>query len=362
MIQLSDRSKTNRVKMNYRLYGFWVLLVVAGMEILLRVLGVLNTWSENVGLGYQSYYNRTILGQLLTRTPNDTIHIDYGEFKYSFYSNSLGLRESDSFHIADTTALILCLGDSYTEGLGTSYENAYPHRLQQILNKNGCNYRTYNAGVAGSDPFYCYMLLQRKLLHLKPDILLMTFNSSDITDYIFRGGMGRFKENDTCVYNKGPWFEPIYENSRFFRYLWNVLLMQPHYNLLVTRSDYEQKLIPDAVTNYVSLYQTIDSIGHKNGFETYVIIQPIAKEAVFQHHDNRVIKSCFSKAEELLKSKGVKCINLWDPLSKKLNEDNYLDYSYKNDCHFNDDGYALFTNVIYENLNTTYPDWLKKKH
>ena len=346
--------------MNYRVLGFWILFVVVAMEVLLRVFGFMNTWSEDVGQGYQSYYNRTFNSHLHTKMPNDTIRVDHGEFKYSYYSNSLGLRERDSFPTADTAPLILCLGDSYTEGLGTSYENAYPHRLQQMLQEHGYNYRTYNAGVGGSDPFYCYMLLQRRLLQLKPRIVLMTFNSSDITDYIFRGGMGRFKANDTCVYNKGPWFEPIYQYSRFFRFVWNVLLWQPYGNLLVTRNDYEQKLIKEAVTNYVALYQTIDSIGHKSGFETYVIIQPIAVEVSLQHHDNSVMKTCFSSTEELLKSRGVKCINLWQPLSDTLNKANYLNFAYKKDAHFNDDGYALFTHVIYENLSTTYPGWVKE--
>jgi hypothetical protein len=41
-------------------------------------------------------------------------------------------------------------------------------------------------------------------------MVLLTINSTDFADFIYRGGLERFKENGKLKFRFGPWFEPIY--------------------------------------------------------------------------------------------------------------------------------------------------------
>jgi lysophospholipase L1-like esterase len=51
-----------------------------------------------------------------------------------------------------------------------------------------------------------------------------------------------------------------------------------------------------------------------------------------------------------------------DPkLKKLLNSDNYLDYSWKLDGHYNAKGYALLGEIIAEELTLNYPEFITQK-
>ena len=51
---------------------------------------------------------------------------------------------------ADTRPLLVCFGDSLTAGAGVDPEQAYPAYLQQLLDREGYDYKVVNAGVSGN--------------------------------------------------------------------------------------------------------------------------------------------------------------------------------------------------------------------
>lgn len=75
------------------------------------------------------------------------------EFTYTYPVNECGCIDSN-FKKNESTKKkkILCLGDSFTQGVGASFENSYPRQLQNELEK--CNYpaRVYNCGIGGAYP------------------------------------------------------------------------------------------------------------------------------------------------------------------------------------------------------------------
>src|SRR5690242_12271982 len=45
--------------------------------------------------------------------------------------------------------VIVALGDSLTAGLGVAPDETYPARLQEMLRRDGYDYRVFNAGASG---------------------------------------------------------------------------------------------------------------------------------------------------------------------------------------------------------------------
>jgi acyl-CoA thioesterase-1 len=75
--------------------------------------------------------------------------------------------------------VILCLGDSLTEGLGVSPEQAFPSLVEARLRKAGHpNARVINAGISGSTSASAASRL-RWQLRARPDVLVLALGAND---------------------------------------------------------------------------------------------------------------------------------------------------------------------------------------
>jgi hypothetical protein len=87
-----------------------------------------------------------------------------------------------------------------------------------------------NAGVCGSDPFENYMNFKNRLQIYKPQLIIQTLTTTDITtDSRLCGGMERFQENETVKYKAAPWWEPLYA----FSYISRLFFKMAGYNELL---------------------------------------------------------------------------------------------------------------------------------
>jgi lysophospholipase L1-like esterase len=70
---------------------------------------------------------------------------------------------------------IICLGDSNTFGLGSSYRNSYPEQLENLLNKEIKNHRfvIYNLGVVGQNSLQVKNSLEKNILTYNPDYIVV---------------------------------------------------------------------------------------------------------------------------------------------------------------------------------------------
>lgn len=69
---------------------------------------------------------------------------------------------------------ILCLGDSFTYGVGAKRENSYPMQLQRILEKkDGCSAKVINRGIPGMNTSLIRENLEENLLKFNPDIVIV---------------------------------------------------------------------------------------------------------------------------------------------------------------------------------------------
>jgi lysophospholipase L1-like esterase len=81
--------------------------------------------------------------------------------------------------IADNPKVIVCFGNSYTEGMGASSLEAYPSRLEKTLK----GISVINAGVSGETAEKSFLRIERDVLSKKPDLVIVEFGVNEA----FRG-------------------------------------------------------------------------------------------------------------------------------------------------------------------------------
>jgi acyl-CoA thioesterase-1 len=80
---------------------------------------------------------------------------------------------------AGAEPLVLCLGDSLTEGYGIAPENSYPRLLERRLREQGHpDARVINAGISGSTTASAVSRL-RWQLKARPDVVILALGGND---------------------------------------------------------------------------------------------------------------------------------------------------------------------------------------
>ncbi|MFQ5669538.1 MAG: SGNH/GDSL hydrolase family protein [Acidobacteriota bacterium] len=98
--------------------------------------------------------------------------------------NSLGLREREfSPAKSDGVFRVLCVGDSVTFGHWVEAEQAFPRRLEALLQRGSSStIQVINAGVPGYSPFQELAWLREKGWDLKPDLVVVGFVLNDVVE------------------------------------------------------------------------------------------------------------------------------------------------------------------------------------
>ena len=107
------------------------------------------------------------------------------DWKTTYKINSLGMRDSEhSENKEENTFRILMLGDSFTEGQGVGMEKAFPALLEKALKEKikTKNIEILNAGTFSYSPLLEYLYLKDRGLKLNPDLVIVNFDESDISD------------------------------------------------------------------------------------------------------------------------------------------------------------------------------------
>lgn len=89
--------------------------------------------------------------------PNSKLEFETTDFKYTLFTNNLGLRERPLAPKADPEVYrILCIGDSFTLGWGVADEKAWVRLIEGLVKPpDGRSVQTVNGGNAGAWPRIC---------------------------------------------------------------------------------------------------------------------------------------------------------------------------------------------------------------
>ena len=80
---------------------------------------------------------------------------------------------------------VLCLGDSYTYGIGATTRNAYPDQLERLLNggaKEG-PYEVVNGGIGGANSSMILAALPEYLAAVKPKVVTVMAGGNNLTNF-----------------------------------------------------------------------------------------------------------------------------------------------------------------------------------
>lgn len=96
--------------------------------------------------------------------------------------NRLGLRDRDVEGKVPGEYRILAMGDSVPFGIGSRYEDSYPHQLDVLLNERhpGKHFRVINTGVPSYNTEQELIQLKTLGLSLQPDAVTLLFSANDI--------------------------------------------------------------------------------------------------------------------------------------------------------------------------------------
>jgi lysophospholipase L1-like esterase len=322
---------------------FSILVFYLTLEVSLRISGKFKNSNEIATGNYYCQYRQKIPSWYYYYKPNYTHLYKQLEFEYTNTYNELGSREKPFIaFLNDTTAKkIVCLGDSFTHGDGTSYDSSWVKQFEKNININKKNkIKLYNAGTCGSDVFFNNKLLVKDLIKLKPQLVIECVNTSDILDVIKRGGDERFNEDGTTSGKVGPKWEVIYQYSHVFR---GIIHNFFEYNRnLIKRSELNQKK-SKAIQMIKQKTEETALFCKKNGIPYILLIQPIPADLKFNQTQPLLF---INQLSELPYS-----VNLFKPMHKY-----YLLHHIENDSwelngHFNSNGYFVLGNIIYDELH-----------
>lgn len=286
--------------------------------------------------------------QLKIHEPNSVYLLSKKEYQYEHRYNKLGLRDREP--ISDTCLnTIIALGDSFTEGEGTPSDSTWPALLQKKLLSESCSkeIQCINAGCSGSDPFFEYLLLKKKLLGFKPKIVLLSINQSDIYDVVMRGGFDRFTSSGKIKSKERPWWEFLYQFSFIVRHI-------VHDIFKINRQLMSDKTYKDEVKLALDkLQQCILSdfkrLAIENKFDLFVILHPMQYEL---EKNSFNLDSLFNSIKH---DNFISTINLKEEINflKSKLQFQYNELYWQNDMHHNSKGYNLWATIMAKKIAMT---------
>ena len=329
----------------YIQYQITVASIFAGLlifEVFLTVTGIEDTYSEKIKFGYSSRYDSRFESLYRVHNPNEHFLITRPEFKYLRQCNSLGYSDIEwQIPKKNSHKRILCLGDSFTEGVGAPYDSSYVSILRSLLHHRDTNYEVMNAGISGDDPCVNFVAYRDILKAFKPDIIIQTLSSNDMnTDISIKGGLERYTEQRKIKFRPAPWWEPIYALS----YVSRVFFRAVGYNELLLMTPFSSKEIESLDSKAIQLFSLYSKEVKKNNALLIVVLQPNQSEIYLKkfEYDLSNISTYLNKSD------GVKVYDLSAYYSTYFanNENVVKTYYWKQDGHHNSRGYHLMAKGV----------------
>lgn len=268
------------------------------------------------------------------------------EFSFLHRYNSLGLRDEELESAkAPGVYRIVALGDSFTEGAGADQDSTWLKHLERRLNRGAGagTVETLNAGKSGSDPWFEYVLLERKLLGFEPDLVIVAINGSDLGDVRIRGGMERYRADGTVRYRRAPWWEPLYQISHLVRLVVHSVF---GYGTDLMKPEEWDSEMARALEHLIDAVGAFERLARARGFELVIVLHPLQWELESDWW------SLAPLASRLQAETGLRVVDLHEYYRgpNGIPEARWRDYYWPVDWHHNARGYEIFARGVAEAL------------
>jgi lysophospholipase L1-like esterase len=353
--KLSNTS-TNKLKtIKYSIYSTFVIIILLDLGLRYFTPKYRSYSEKNYGCFYISPFTngfrnlKTFLlygnneSEIKSYPANTSITYKTENFIIVHEYNELGLRERKNLkELTNNKRIILTIGDSFTEGVGTHQDSTWQRFLEDKLHQSGFdNYIVINAGISDSEPFTELKLYEALQKEFKPDITILSIGSGDMLDVILKN-----PEEHYNYLTAQPFQYYFYSWSYIFRAFSFVVYDNPEifmnqqkfYGELVTAEDIINKQINKLKEKQIS----------QNG-KTFVFVFPDYNESISLHYKFKVFEQLIDKL------KLQNDIYVYDMLdyhrsAPKTSKDFIKNYYWATDGHMTVSGYKLWADLLYDKL------------
>ncbi|MFH1319642.1 MAG: SGNH/GDSL hydrolase family protein [Bacteroidota bacterium] len=331
ILKIAGCDRNTKGNMRVLISSVFIALIIG--EIILRISGKYDSYREQNGdFFYTTVYAPAIAAKLDKKT---LIHV-FDENLMDLINNAESIKPKplDEYRI-------FALGDSFTEGVGSSSDSTWLKLLEKDLNKKikVKTIKTINAGISGNDPLFEYLILKETLLKHEPDMVIIAVNSSDIDEIIVRGGMERFRLDSTIRFKSGPWFEILFGTSYICRF---VVLNVFKYDWLFL-SPGERKAEKDkALSHIYSSILMFEELSKKKYFNLLIVFHPLIEEVISVRYDFDELILTLNEETH------IPVLDLLDYYldHENMNRNNVSEYYLTVDKHHNAKGYEAFARGV----------------
>lgn len=240
------------IRANFQLLAFSIFFVLWISELVLLYIGIKDTYVERRD-DIRSIETNYINSEFKPYPKNSFHLLESQEFSYERHTNEYGFSDKSWNDTVGADFRIMVLGDSFTEGDGTSFDSTWVNLTEKKFIDRDFNVRFYNAGLCGSDLVYEYVTMERNFDVIRPNLVLVAFHSQDFReDLVKRGGFERFQYADRLMIS---FKEILYGYSRIARLIMENLF---GYNELLIKNNDSQldKIIHEQSQEIIDKYQT----------------------------------------------------------------------------------------------------------
>lgn len=173
------------------------ILLLAGIIVFMLLLmeGGARLFGVNKVYGFHQFIQPSLVlhNELIPNAVSRYIS-EQGEFDVDIRINSMGLRDQEyTLDKPEGVYRILVLGDSPVVGIEVPGEETFPNQMEQLLNQgNPGRFEVLNGGMQGYSPILYYLFLKEKGLDYNPDLVLINFSITDVTDDYDHAKRARF--------------------------------------------------------------------------------------------------------------------------------------------------------------------------
>ncbi len=293
------------------------------------------------------YYYGSDNNELNTHPANIEYLFETCDFKYVHKYNEYGLRERSNLNeLLKNKNLILTIGDSFTEGVGTSQDSTWQRILEKKLNDSiDKKYVVVNAGISGFDPIEEYNLMQKLLLDLSPEFVVISIGTNDIIDLIERRS-NNIKSSKSYNLISHPLGYYFYAWSYLYRATCTILYDYPE--IFLSQKEFDKRA-NDAANTISSVLENISSIGKEKGFKTIVIFYPTEDELENSKFKLDAFYRIIKKSET---HKDVLNVNILEFFNQNKNAfiiPTKILY-WVHDGHMTPIGYRIWADILYSDL------------
>lgn len=333
-----------------QLVSYSVLAALLIAETALRLHGGFPlTYPETNGGNYTSeYYAQMFLNEEFlanNKGRKDIYHKEFAPYQTRDIANAEGVvRPLETYNALGfrgklpqkNKKVILCLGDSFTEGACVTLQHSYPYLLGQYIAEMDTVAEVMNVGVSGNDPFYEFKTLEKLTARYNVSTAIFLINPSDVEDVVCRGGYERFCPDGTLHFRPTPWWERLYGLSLIVRLLThNVLGLDYRFHTAE-----ENKQLKELAVQSISLFlkNVIKPYCIRNKIRLMVFVHPFKVDLEKKEDYNYFVSKITSAG-------AIEVIDLYDKI-KKGGAPQKLYYAV--DGHFKAKGYDIAAHAIFD--------------